>query len=83
MSVIRGVFVWVRRACPLSVIWRCQLFGSKKCTASMGITVGTYINGYRGGLLLGGSVIGGSTVYECVFQQRYIQRYAEKIAYRQ
>ena len=71
LSIIGHVFIWE------SFVWYtalvhypeirgCPLFGSRKCTVSIGIAVGTYIHGgplYGGCPLLGGSVIGGSTVF--------------------
>ena len=66
LAVIGGNFVfksvlWYTALVCYSEFGGCPLFGSIKCTASMGIEVGTSTV-VRGGPLLGGSIIGGSTV---------------------
>ena len=55
----------VRSTWPLSGIRRCQLFGSKKCTACTGVAVGIHPQWsvIRRRSAIGGVIIGGSTVF--------------------
>ena len=72
----------MRRVCLLSGVERFPLLGGFQCTNFNERAIGTgnnvsYI--YRGGLLLGGSVNRGSTVYTYVRTYMYVGRFLKSL----